>query len=114
MERKISSTISIGPLAVAALVALLSIVVYRRHFSPLSDIPGPFWASFSRLWHLRITVQGNQNEQLTEAHERYGHLVRLANNEVSVSHPDSIRRVLLTPLEKVCPLSRTDAKVSGC
>lgn len=102
MENQLSSTASTGPLGVAAIVALLSIVVYRRYFSPLSDIPGPFWASFSRLWHLRITIQGNQNEQLTEAHEKYGHFVRLANNEISVSHPDSIRRVLLTPLEKVC------------
>lgn len=88
-------------LVVAGLVLLVTIVIYRRYLSPLSTIPGPFWASFSRLWHLRITVQGNQNEQLTEAHEKYGHFVRLANNEVSVSHPDAVRKILLAPLEKV-------------
>lgn len=88
-----------GVVAVFTLVA--TIVIYRRYFSPLRGIPGPFLASFSRLWHLQITVQGNQNEQLVEAHEKYGHFVRLANNEVSVSHPDAIRKVLLTPLEKV-------------
>lgn len=87
-------------LMVGGLVLLTTVIIYRRHFSPLKDIPGPFWASFSRLWHLRITLDGNQNEQLTEAHEKYGHFVRLANNEVSVSHPDAIRRVLLAPLKK--------------
>lgn len=91
-----------GPaaVAIASVVLLITIIVYRRYFSPLRDIPGPFWASFSRLWHLSITIDGNQNEQLTQAHEKYGHFVRLANNEVSVSHPDAVRRVLLAPLEK--------------
>ncbi|KAG6356381.1 hypothetical protein INS49_015769 [Diaporthe citri] len=89
------------PASIAAgLVLLTTVIIYRRHFSPLKDIPGPFWASFSRLWHIRITLDGNQNEQLTQAHEKYGHFVRLANNEVSVSHPDAIRRVLLAPLKK--------------
>lgn len=87
-------------LIVAGLVLLVTVIIHRRHFSPLKDIPGPFWASFSRLWHIRITLDGNQNEQLTQAHEKYGHFVRLANNEVSVSHPDAIRRVLLAPLKK--------------
>lgn len=87
-------------LIVASVVLLVTVIIYRRHFSPLKDIPGPFWASFSRLWHIRITLDGNQNEQLTQAHEKYGPFVRLANNEVSVSHPDAIRKVLLAPLTK--------------
>lgn len=88
-------------MAVSALALLATVIVHRRYLSPLSGIPGPFWASFSRIWHVKITIDGNQNEQLTEAHEKYGHFVRLANNEVSVSHPDAIRKVLLAPLEKV-------------
>lgn len=92
-------------LLVMFIVGLLSwlfcVTVYRRYFSALSDIPGPFWASFSRLWHLSITIQGNQNEQLAAAHEKYGHFVRLANNEISISHPDAVKRVLLATLEKV-------------
>lgn len=101
MERQNISSPGIVQLLVTVLVLVLSIVAYRRYLSPLSDVPGPFWASFSRLWHLRITIDGNQNEQLTEAHEKYGHFVRLANNEVSVSHPDAVKQVILTPLEKV-------------
>jgi hypothetical protein len=30
-----------------------------------------------------------------------GHFVRIAPNEVSVSHPDSISKILLAPLAKV-------------
>ncbi|KAI0178107.1 cytochrome P450 [Pestalotiopsis sp. NC0098] len=87
-------------LTVAGLVLLLTTVAYRRYLSPLSTIPGPFWASFSRLWHVYITIEGRQNEELVEAHEKYGHFVRLANNEVSVSHPDAVKKVLLATLEK--------------
>ena len=95
------STMEWPAIAVAGVVALLTIVAYRRYLSPLSSVPGPFWASFSRFWHVYITIQGNQNEQLTEAHEKYGPFVRLANNEVSVSHPDAVKKVLLATLEKV-------------
>lgn len=104
MEPSIATNILNSPLgfAIPAFALLISIVVYRRFFSALSDVPGPFWASFSRLWHIKITLQHNQGEQITQAHEKYGHFVRLANNEVSVSHPDAIRKVLLAPLEKVC------------
>lgn len=87
--------------ATALAVLIITLLIYRRYFSPLSGIPGPFFASFSRLWHLHVTYLGNQNEKLAEAHKHYGPFVRLANNEISVSHPDAIRKVLLAPLEKV-------------
>lgn len=111
MEIQTASTTNAGQqVVVGVIVWFLSVIIYRRYLSPLSNIPGPFWASFSRLWHLHITIQGNQNEQLTKAHEKYGHFVRLANNEVSVSHPDSINRVLLATLEKVLSPLVSDLK----
>ena len=82
-------------------IVLLLIAVRRRYLSPLSQIPGPFLASFSRLWHLRQILNGDQNLALIRAHDKYGHFVRMAHNEVSVSHPDSIRRVLVATLPKV-------------
>lgn len=95
------STYKFSVFGIAVLILIATVVIYRRYFSPLSDIPGPFWASFSRLWHIRITLQGNQNERLSQAHQKYGHFVRLANNEISVSHPDAVNKVLMAPLEKV-------------
>lgn len=82
------------------LVAVLTLFVRRRYFSPLSDIPGPFVASFTRLWHMNRILKGDQNLELIRLHDKLGHFVRVAPNEVSVSHPDALRKVLLTPLRK--------------
>ncbi|KAF9870671.1 Pisatin demethylase-like protein [Colletotrichum karsti] len=81
-------------------VALLSVLVYRRFLSPLKTIPGPTLASVSRLWHLYYIVRGDQNLKLIELHKKHGHFVRIAHNEVSVSHPDGIKKILLAPLHK--------------
>ncbi|KAJ0117715.1 Pisatin demethylase [Diaporthe amygdali] len=84
----------------SVLVAVLSILIWRRYLSPLRDIPGPFAASFTRLWHMKRILKGDQNLELIRLHEKYGHFVRIAPDEVSVSHPDGLRKVLLTPLRK--------------
>lgn len=57
-------------LLLAAVVFLVS--VRRRYLSPISQIPGPFLASFSRLWHLGQIWSGKQNLKLIEQHDRYG------------------------------------------
>ncbi|KAK8121115.1 hypothetical protein PG999_005235 [Apiospora kogelbergensis] len=85
-------------LLLAAVVFLVS--VRRRYLSPISQIPGPFLASFSRLWHLGQIWSGKQNLKLIEQHDRYGHFVRMAHNEVSVSHPNAVKALLLTTLPK--------------
>lgn len=59
--------------AVATLVIfLLAVIVRRRYFSPISSIPGPFLASFSRLWHLRQIWRGDQHIALAKQHEKHG------------------------------------------
>ncbi|KAH8898076.1 cytochrome P450 [Thozetella sp. PMI_491] len=87
-------------LAVQAFAAIVALFVWRRYFSQLSDIPGPWLASFSRFWHVRHIWIGDQNTQLVRLHEKHGYFVRIANNEVSVSHPDGIKKILLTQLPK--------------
>ncbi|ROW02698.1 hypothetical protein VSDG_01937 [Cytospora chrysosperma] len=82
------------------LICIFTLLVRRIYFSPLSDIPGPFVASFTRLWHMHRILKGDQNLELIRLHDRHGHFVRVAPNEVSVSHPDALRRILLTPLRK--------------
>lgn len=37
-----------------------------------------------------------------------GHFVRVSYNEVSVSHPDAIKKILLAPLPKVSNTLETD------
>ena len=80
---------------------LTSIAIHRRYFSKLSDIPGPFWASITRFWHVWYILKGKQNLCLKALHEKHGHFVRIAPNEVSVSHPDGSTVLLRAKLQKV-------------
>ncbi|CAO2654611.1 Nn.00g113440.m01.CDS01 [Neocucurbitaria sp. VM-36] len=82
------------------IVGLSSLLVWRRYFSAISDIPGPFAASFTRLWHMQRILKGDQNLELIRQHEKHGHFVRMSYDEVSVSHPDAIKKILLAPLHK--------------
>lgn len=68
-------------------------IVYCRFFHPFSSIPGPFLASFSRLW-IGASVAGGQAEHTQrELHARYGHLVRIAPNEVAVADPSAVKLI---------------------
>lgn len=57
---------------VSLLASFFALMLYRRYIAPLSDIPGPFWASVGRMWHTRMIVRGNQGEDLIRLHEEYG------------------------------------------
>jgi len=92
---------AISPLTGIAALGLLTIVIKRRYFSPLSDIPGPFFASFTRLWQVVTMIRGDSLMVFYDLHQKYGPFVRVAPDEVSVSHPDAPKRLLLTPLAKV-------------
>jgi hypothetical protein len=82
-------------------VTILTVLIRRRYFSPLSDIPGPFFASITRLWQIVTLVQGDSINVFYDLHQKYGPFVRVAPNEVSVCHPDAPKQLLLTALTKV-------------
>ncbi|EFY94948.2 cytochrome P450 [Metarhizium robertsii] len=86
-------------LVLTALV-LVATAVLRRYFSAISDVPGPFWASITRLWHIYYIYNGDHNTRVMELHEKHGHFVRIAPNEVSISHPDGPDLLLQKPLRK--------------
>lgn len=90
-------------LLVLFLTLVFVIIIRRRYFSPLSHIPGPFLASFSRLWHMRYIIRGDQQIVLARAHERYGPFVRIAHDEVSVCHENAVKSLFIAPLHKVSP-----------
>lgn len=109
-----------------AFAGVIAIVVWRKYFYNISDVPGPFLASFTLLWHLVRIFIGDQNLRMIELHDKHGvsvpkrhstvtcltndpfiagHFVRIADDEVSVSHPEAVRKLLLAPVPKVrlCP-----------
>lgn len=59
--------------AVFVLVTIIVLtVIRRRFFSPIRSIPGPFWGSVTRLWHLKQVASGKQNLKLIEQHDKHG------------------------------------------
>ncbi|KAH6659961.1 cytochrome P450 [Truncatella angustata] len=88
------------PTLIAILIGFIIPTLLLRRYSKLSDIPGPFFASITRLWHVRHIIIGDQNVKLVELHKEHGHFVRVSHDEVSVSHPDAMKKILLAPLRK--------------
>ena len=65
--------ISIVQFAAVALVFCTIIVLVRqRYFSPISDIPGPFFASFGTFWQLWHVFKGRSEEAIYELHLTHG------------------------------------------
>jgi hypothetical protein len=87
-------------LVLFAIGLLLGVIIKRKYFSPISDIPGPFAASFSRLWQLYHIVDGHTEVATINAHEKYGKFVRISHLEVSVSDPEAVKALLIAPLWK--------------
>ena len=79
-----SITVSWSSLAALAAAGLLTLVFYRRYLSPIRDFPGPFAASFTRLWHMNRILKGDQTLEYIRLHDTHGtHTVslRLGNAE---------------------------------
>ncbi|PSR83762.1 cytochrome P450 [Coniella lustricola] len=68
--------------------------VYRKHASPLRKYPGPWLASYSRLWKILSTASTRTHHDHVEIHRKYGPVVRIAPNEVSLASPEAARTVL--------------------
>ncbi|KAK7926762.1 cytochrome P450 [Apiospora marii] len=91
---------ALATVVVGLATIIVSVAFWRRLLSPLRHIPGPALAAVTRFWHVRHVIKGDQNRVLIRAHEKYGHFVRIAPGEVSVSHPDGPRKILLATLHK--------------
>ena len=77
----------------APLLLLLFILVdYVRTYlkQGLRSIPGPFWARLSGLYRVGMVRRGDAPRQYRDLHQRYGKIVRVGPNHVSVSDPAMI------------------------
>lgn len=79
---------------VALPVLLAGRLLYKRYASPLRHYPGPWLASVSRLWKVWSTASTNTHLEHIALHQKYGPVVRIAPNEVSISSPEAARLVL--------------------
>ncbi|KAH8591216.1 cytochrome P450 oxidoreductase [Bisporella sp. PMI_857] len=80
-------------LPIAACCSLVGWVIYTRYFHPLAAIPGPFFASISRLW-IALQLKGGDFEVKQRVlHAKYGPIIRIAPNEVAISDPAALKTI---------------------
>jgi cytochrome P450 len=80
-------------LLTSTFIALVSHVYYERYLHPLSKIPGPFFASISRLYLVYNSLKLQRNKLEITLHQKYGPIVRISPNEISVSDPKCIKQI---------------------
>lgn len=73
----------------ALLIAYLSFHLART-WRRLCHIPGPRLAAFSDLWRWYIMNSQGYGERMVQLHRRYGPVVRMGPDRVSVSDPAAV------------------------
>lgn len=60
---------------------------------PLRHIPGPFVSRVSSIWIATQCRLYRRSRKVHELHERYGDVVRIATNHVSVNRPEALQEL---------------------
>ncbi|ORX68578.1 cytochrome P450 [Linderina pennispora] len=84
------------PAILLAIVVYAALTVKRAFFSPLSTIPGPFLNKLSNLPLRYHTMTGSYHSYTTQLHAKYGEVVRVGTDFVSLSSTSDTRLVLAT------------------
>lgn len=78
------------------ILAIVVIVVRAVHVQRLASIPGPFLARVSDIWRWRAQNSNSYSANMVEIHEKYGKLVRIGPNHISISDPNAVPIVYTT------------------
>ncbi|CZR54201.1 cytochrome P450 67 [Phialocephala subalpina] len=81
------------PWALPVAFVLFYLVPYLTSNTELRSIPGPFAAKFSNLWLLLQARQGKRYLSVDAAHKKYGKLVRIQPDHVSVADESAIQEI---------------------
>ncbi|KAF9001083.1 high nitrogen upregulated cytochrome P450 monooxygenase 2 [Cyathus striatus] len=74
---------------------VVSILAYRLSpFHPLSKYPGPTLAKFTKFWGVYQNHTGKLHVTVLNLHRRYGSVVRIGPNELSITDVDAVQPVL--------------------
>ncbi|KAG6829974.1 hypothetical protein H0H92_002779 [Tricholoma furcatifolium] len=85
------TTVAIASPVVALMLAHLVPYLWDSH--NLRSIPGPFLAKFSDLWLGIVSAQGHRSEIVHKLHQKYGPVIRIAPNHISIADPDALQIV---------------------
>jgi hypothetical protein len=75
------------------LIIYLTSAIYIR-FTFIPDIPGPFWAAYTRLWMSKTYASACLYKVFHETSIRYGRVSRIGPNKVLISDPEESIRIL--------------------
>lgn len=79
----------LSPYALLLVPLLYYVLPYLRNWS-IRSIPAPFPAAFTNLWLLYQARRGRRYLAVDRAHKKYGTLVRIQPNHVSIADADAI------------------------
>ncbi|KMU78692.1 cytochrome P450 3A31 [Coccidioides immitis RMSCC 3703] len=82
-----------NPYVLAGIFIFVFYIVPYLRLSYLRDIPSPFAAGFSNLWLLYQCRRGKRYQAVHDAHKKYGKLVRIQPDHVSVADADAIQTI---------------------
>lgn len=71
--------------------SVVAYVVYQRFISALAPVPGPFLACLTSLWIANAYRRGDWHRKVIELHKRYGPVVRVGPDAVSVGDVNAVK-----------------------
>jgi hypothetical protein len=81
---------------VIGLTALLFLrALWLRFLSPLSAIPGPFFASITNLWRYSVVRRSEMPWENARLHRKCGPLVRIGPTHVSADSIEALKTIYL-------------------
>ena len=81
-----------SPYLILLLPVLYYILPYIRN-KALTAVPAPFPAQFSNLWLMWQCRKGKRYLAVDAAHKKYGKVVRIQPNHVSIADPNAIQAI---------------------
>jgi benzoate 4-monooxygenase len=83
----------LSPYTIPVAIVLFFLVPYFTSNTALNDIPGPIAAKFTAFWLLLQARQGKRYLSVDQAHKKYGKLVRIQPNHISIADDGAISAV---------------------
>jgi benzoate 4-monooxygenase len=80
----------LSPYTLPAALLLYFLVPYFSSNASIRDVPGPLAAKFSSLWLLLQARRGRRYLSVDDAHRKYGKLVRIQPDHVSIADASAI------------------------
>ncbi|KAF5617651.1 cytochrome P450 monooxygenase [Fusarium tjaetaba] len=79
---------------IISILALIALYAVTTTLLPgLRSLPGPYLAKFTDGWRLYKVYCGNYEQTIIELHQRYGDIVRIGPNAVSIADPAALESI---------------------